>query len=82
MNGGRFCDWHKAEISDCDRKCPLSGKKRTWQLHCEMSANDPKAGIYAKIFSEAMTIDYGALHATIASGRIRLATDGGAKIAR
>ena len=25
---------------------------------------------------------YGALHATIASGRVRLATDGGAKIAR
>ena len=27
-----------------------------------------------KIFSEAMTIGYGALHATIASGRVRLAT--------
>ena len=23
-------------------KCPLSGAKRTWQLHCKMSANDPK----------------------------------------
>ena len=30
----------------------------------------------------AMAIGYGALHATIASGRVRLATDGGAKIAR
>ena len=23
-------------------KCPLSGVKRTWRLHCEMSAYDPK----------------------------------------
>ena len=23
-------------------KCPLSGVKRTWRLHCGMSANDPK----------------------------------------
>jgi hypothetical protein len=31
---------------------------------------------------DASAIDYGALHATIASGRVRLATDGGAKMAR
>src|SRR5215831_12778294 len=24
------------------RKCPLSGVKRTWRLHCEMFAYDPK----------------------------------------
>ena len=30
----------------------------------------------------ASAIGYGVLHATIASGRVRLATDGGAKIAR
>src|SRR5262249_47260562 len=23
-------------------QCPLSGVKRTWRLHCEMSAYDPK----------------------------------------
>jgi hypothetical protein len=31
---------------------------------------------------EASAIGYDALHATITSGRVRLATDGGAKIAR
>ena len=30
----------------------------------------------------AMSIGYGDLHATIASGRVRLSTDGGANIAR
>jgi hypothetical protein len=29
-----------------------------------------------------LCVSYGALHATISSGRVRLATDGGAKIAR
>jgi len=44
-----------------------------------MSAFDPKADIYAKVMPiMAIAIGYGALHATIASGLVRLATDGGA----
>jgi hypothetical protein len=41
-----------------------------------------KADIKKVLPLTAMAIGYGALHATIASGRVRLATDGGAKIAR
>ena len=36
----------------------------------------------AKLSTTRSGPSYGALHATIASGRLRLATDGGAKIAR
>ncbi len=38
---GAVHTWHLADISFA-LQCPLSGVKRTWRLHCEMSANDPK----------------------------------------
>ena len=57
------------------------GTKQTSTSALHMSAFGPKR-TFTRRFSEAMTIGYGALHATIASGRVRLATDGGAKIAR
>ena len=33
---------HLAEHFNRGHDCPLSGVKRTWRLHCEMSAFDPK----------------------------------------
>ena len=30
------------------KPCPLSGVKRTWRLHCEMSASDPKRTIICR----------------------------------
>ena len=57
------------------------GTKRTSACALHISALDQKRTLTRR-FSEAMTNGYGALHATMASGRVRLATDGGAKIAR
>src|SRR5262249_1876696 len=37
-------------------ECPLSGVKRTWRLHCEMSANDPKRTLLSTEQSDAPTI--------------------------
>jgi hypothetical protein len=59
------------------------GTKRTSMIYGRMSAIEGKADIYVKVMPiRAMAISYGALHATTASGRVRLAIDGGAKIAR
>ena len=73
----------KADMTVCGNSLSRSllGAKRTWPIAPHMSANDPKR-TFTRRFSKAMTIGYGALHATIASGRVRLATVGGAKIAR
>jgi len=53
------------------------GTKRTSRLAQSMSAFGGKADVVWR----RLTIGYGALQATIASGRVRLATEGGAKIA-
>ena len=34
--------WHKADISQLHRTCPLLGVKRTWPFAMHMSAFDPK----------------------------------------
>jgi hypothetical protein len=56
------------------------GTKQTYRSACYFVCFRGEADSQRSVFHDA--IRYWALHATIASGRVRLATDGGAKIAR
>jgi len=42
--------------SDRAHECPLSGVKRTWRLHCEMSACEPKRTLRRAIIPDAEAV--------------------------
>jgi hypothetical protein len=64
---GSLREGHSVRVED-DRRLGAGGKRRRADTPTQSDCHD--------------AIRYSALHVTIAFGRVRLATDGGAKIAR